>query len=113
MKVSQSEDLMVIRETPGCLWLFAGFFVFVSSVFVYGSMGGFTNYSETPAWVIVLSFAMGMIGLGVGVWQIAESPVTKVTIDRKSGTVEYFQVGLRGRIKTVYGFDQVRQFRMV
>jgi hypothetical protein len=113
MKVRQTANELTIEETPGCLWLFGLFFVMVSAVFVYGALGGFTNYDRVPGWALAASFFMGAIGISVGVRQIYRAPVTHIIINRQNKTVTHVRRGLSGKEKTVYGYDQVKQFRTV
>ena len=46
MKIKQTENELIIQETPGCLWIFGLFFAFVGAIFVYGSFGGLTDYDK-------------------------------------------------------------------
>jgi hypothetical protein len=110
MRLTVSPDKLILRETPGCLWLFGSFFISVSAVFVYGSLGGFTDYDRVPWWAIAASFLMGTIGISVGVWQIFLAPVTFIEIDRRRKTVVHRRRGLFGSKSDEYGFDQVKQF---
>lgn len=113
MKIKQTENELIILETPGCLWIFGLFFISVSGVFVYGALGGFKDYDRVPLWGIAACFLMGVIGISVGVWQIYLAPVTKIIINRRDKTVTHLRRGLFGAEKTIYGFDQVKQFRNI
>lgn len=113
MRVTQTIDEMILQETPGCLWLFGSFFILVSSVFVYGSLGGFTNYDKVPRWAIAASFFVGAIGISVGVWQIYRAPITIITINQRKKTVTHKRRGVFGSKSDEYGFDQVKHFRVV
>jgi hypothetical protein len=113
MRVRSSPNELIIQETPGCFWLFGSLFCFVGGMFVYGSVGGFSNYDDASFWAIVLSFFMGAIAFAVGVWIIFQSPVTKVVFDRLSETVTLERYGLNGKRKSVYKFGQVKQFFLI
>ena len=47
MQIEQTGNEFIVRETPGCLWIFGLFFAFVGGIFVYGSLGGFMDYART------------------------------------------------------------------
>ena len=111
MKSKQTANELIIRETPGCLWIFGLFFALIGGIFMYGSLGGFTNWNEIGFWQLGLSFLMGAIALSFGCRQIFRAPVSKIIINRQTKTVTYIKRGLTGREVTVYGFDRIRQFR--
>lgn len=113
MKIKQNANELIIRETPGCLWIFGLLFCFVGGVFVYGSLGGFTNWNEVSVWIILMSFVMGAIACGVGYWVILRAPVTKIVISRASETVTHTRYGLFGVKKNIYSFDRIKQFCLV
>lgn len=110
MRVERAPDKLILRDAPGCLWLFGAFFIAVASVFVYGSVGGFTDYDQVPRYALVFSFVMGAIGIAVGVWQISAHPFSKVIIDKRFATVILTRVGLRGKNASVYNFFEIRDF---
>ena len=113
MKLRQTENELIINEAPGCLWIFGLFFAGVGAIFVYGSLGGFSNSSEVGPWALALSFLMGSAGVATGFWIIFHAPVTKVTVDRKEKTVLHTQRGLFGKRENLYRFDQVRDFCLI
>ncbi|MDQ6786920.1 MAG: hypothetical protein M3033_08945 [Acidobacteriota bacterium] len=113
MKVRQTADELIIEDAPAGLWLFGLFFLVVSSIFVYGALGGFSDYDKIPNYAIWFSFFAGAIGISVGVWQIYRAPFTKIIVNRQAKTVTHIRHGLFGKEKIVYGFDQVKQFRTV
>jgi len=82
MKIKQTENELIIQETPGCLWIFGLFFAFVGAIFVYGSFGGLTDYDKQAAWMLMLAFLMGAIAVACGVWIISRAPVLTVSTKR-------------------------------
>ena len=113
MKLTETENEIVINEAPGCMWIFGLFFALIGGTFVYGSLGGFTNYREVPGWQLVLGFFMGSVGVVTGLWIIFHAPVTKVTVDRFRRIVIHKKVGLFGKKETEYGFDEVKEFSLI
>lgn len=113
MKIEQSQDEIIITETPGCFWIIGLFFAFIGGIFVYGSGGGFVDYGRHPPWLLGITFVMGMIGVGSGVWFIYNAPITKVVINRDRKTVIMSRWGLFGRRDFLYHFDDIARFCLI
>ncbi|HSK70834.1 MAG TPA: hypothetical protein VK892_04000 [Pyrinomonadaceae bacterium] len=113
MKIEQTGNELIIQEAPGCLWILGLLFVFIGGVFVYGSLGGFTNADEVPRYAIYLAFLMGAIAVAAGVWVIFHAPVTKVFINRQTETVAFVRRGLFGKRENIFSFEQIKQFCLI
>ncbi|MBX7169727.1 MAG: hypothetical protein K1X72_02145 [Pyrinomonadaceae bacterium] len=113
MQISQTENEMIIRETPGCLWFFGLFFAVIGGLFVYGSWGGFTNYDGQSFWTVTITFLMGSIAFITGIWLIYRAPVTRVVINRREDFVSIVQYGLFGRQYSEFDFEEIEQFYLI
>lgn len=113
MKLEQTEYELTIKEAPGCLWIFGLFFMAIGSTFVYGSLGGFTNYREIPPWQLALAFLMGSVGVAAGLWIIYRAPVTKVTVDIDRKIIIHERAGITGKNTNYYNLDQVKEFCLI
>ncbi|HEX8735175.1 MAG TPA: hypothetical protein VF721_07640 [Pyrinomonadaceae bacterium] len=113
MQTEQIGNELIVRETPGCLWIFGLFFAFIGGVFVYGSLGGFVNYAKHEFWMPALSLLVGLIGVAAGIWIIYGAPMTKVVINRLENTVLLKRFGLFGRRESFYAFDEIERFCLV
>ena len=113
MHTEQTANEFIIRETPGCLWIFGLFFAFIGGVFVYGALGGLADFASQPWWTLALAFLLGACGVCAGVWIIYNAPLTKIVIDRLENTVLIARFGLFARRETVYDFDDVERFCLV
>jgi len=113
MQIQQIENELILRETPGCLWIFGLFFALVGGVFVYGALGGFTDYARHGFWMLAPAFAAGSVGVGVGGWMIYRAPVTKIIINRIEQTLSMTRYGLFGRRQTFYTFDEISEFSLI
>ena len=113
MQLQRTENELIIRETPGCLWIFGLFFALVGGAFVYGALGGFVDYARHELWTLAAAFVMGSIGVGAGAWIIYRAPVTKIIINRIAGEVLMTRYGLFGRRQTLYHFDEIEQFSLI
>jgi hypothetical protein len=113
MKSFQTQNQLIIRETPGCMWIIGLFFASIGGVFVYGSLGGFTNYQFIAPYKIFFAFVIGMIGVLAGCWFIYRSPITKITINNLAETVYLQRFGVSGKTENKYTFDEVSQFFLI
>lgn len=113
MQTEQTGNELIVRETPGCLWIFGLFFALVGGMFVYGSLGGFVDYARHELWTLALALLMGLIAVAAGVWIIYGAPITKVVINRIENTVWLTRYGLFGRRESFYDFDEIERFCLV
>lgn len=113
MQTEQTENELIIRETPGCLWIFGLFFAVIGGIFVYGSLGGLTDWDRQAAWMLALAFVMGSMAVAVGIWIIYNAPITRVVIDRIENTVVMTRYGLFGKRETFYAFEEIEQFCLI
>lgn len=113
MQIERTENELIIRETPGCLWIFGLFFALVGGIFVYGALGGLADYDRQAAWMLALAFVMGTIGVSTGVWIISGAPITKVVVNRIENEVFIKRYGLFGKRESFYDFDEIEQFCLI
>lgn len=113
MQLQRTENELIIRETPGCLWIFGLFFALVGGAFVYGALGGFADFARHELWMLAAAFVMGSIGVATGAWIIYRAPVTRIEINRIAGEVFLTRYGLFGRRQTLYYFDEIEQFSLI
>ena len=113
MKIEQTEDELIISETPGCLWMFGLFFAVIGGIFVYGSLGGSSDYASQSPLVLGVAFLFGSCGVAAGVWIIHNAPITRVVIDRLKNTIVLTRWGLSGRRESFYFFDEIEGFCLI
>jgi hypothetical protein len=113
MQTEEIGNQLIVRETPGCLWLFGLFFALVGGMFVYGALGGFVDYAAHELWTLALALLMGLIGVAAGIRIIYGAPITKVVINRIENTVLLTRYGLFGRRESFYDFDEIERFCLV
>ena len=113
MRLKEEFNQITVDETPGCMWLFGLFFAFICGIFVYGSLGGLTDYAEQSPWMLALAFFMGSSAVAVGIWIIYNAPITKVIINRAENRVLLTRYGLSGKQETTYRFDEIECFRLI
>lgn len=113
MKVEQNGPILNINDTPSLMWLFGGLFMIVGAFFVYGASGGYNNYEEATRTTLVLHFIGGMTALAVGFGVIYFAPVTWITIDRRTETLEFRRRGISESIHRLYTFKEVKEFYLI
>jgi hypothetical protein len=113
MRADESGNELIIRETPGCLWLLGGLFCLVGGVFVYGALGGFSNRDEFSFWALAAAFLMGAIGIVGGVWIIYRAPLTTLNLNRADETLTLTRHGLFGKRTDLYRFGEIQQFLLL
>jgi hypothetical protein len=113
MQATQTENELILRETPGCVWIFGLFFALVGGAFVYGALGGFADYPRREVWMLAAAFVTGSIGVAAGAWLIYRAPVTKLIINRIEKSVLMTQYGLFGRRVAFFDFDEIEQFSLI
>lgn len=113
MYIEEKDGELVITEKTGCLWLVGLFFAIIGGTFVYGSLGGFSNWNEVETWQIFLTFVMGSLGILVGCWVIFRAPFTKIFINRYTNTIIHRTRGVLSKEEKIYHFDEVKQFFVI
>lgn len=113
MKIEENGPILNINETPSLMWLFGGCFMIVGAFFVYGASGGYSNYEEATRLTLIAHFVGGMVALAVGFGILYFAPVTWVTIDRRTETLEYKRRGISESIHRLYSFKEVKEFYLI
>jgi hypothetical protein len=85
------------------------FFFLVSSTFVYGSLGGYTNYAQASPLTIKLHFLGGFVGVCIGSWLILTKSAY-VKISAATQTVGIIKSNLLGKVETSIPFYKIKQF---
>lgn len=113
MKLTRDQNELVIKEAPGCLWIFGLFFIVIAGSFVYGSLGGFSNYKSLAQWEILAAFFMGSFGVIIGFWIIYSAPVTKLTIDKQHNLLVHTRRGITGKTEKTYSLTEIKEFTLI
>lgn len=92
--IEQSQGKLVLKDKPGCFWVFYSFFLCFGLLFIYGLSGGFTNLNEITLWGKILAWIMAFSLVSVGIAQIHKSPGSTVTFDSTKGKVFINRAGL-------------------
>lgn len=113
MKIKNTTEGLEVKNVPGCLWILGGFFSIIGSMFLYGLLGGFSNYDEMKTWEIAVGLIISLSIISVGIWQILSHPVTITQIKGRAKTITHIEKGLFRRSVTEYKFADVLKFEIV
>jgi hypothetical protein len=109
MKITQISDGLILKNNSSPIRFLGFFFLIISSAFVYGSLGGYSNYAEASDLAIKLHFIFGTIGSCVGIWLIL-TKTSSVNISAVSQTVNLVRSNLLGKKETSIPFYKIKQF---
>ena len=113
MQTKQTANELTFQETPGCVWIFSLILLIFGGLFVYGSLGNFSNNSTVEFWLLPITFLMGSIAVGFGARLIYNTPITKLVFDLTDETLLYTTYGLTGKKQTLYDFDEIEMFSLI
>jgi hypothetical protein len=113
MQSEETENELILRETPGCLWIFGSFFAFFGGLFVYGVLSGLFASDWRDALMLAVFFALGALALAAGLWLVHDAPVTRIAIDRNAERVSITRYGLFGRRHSSHAFDEIEHFYLI
>lgn len=113
MKVFQTPNNLIIKENPGCLWLFGIFFAAFGGLFIYGAFNGFVFFGVQTPWAVTLTFLLGLLGIGIGVLSIYQNPINNLEIDKIKNEVRVISWGVFGKRTSVYHFDEIERFCLI
>jgi len=102
MKVTERDGTLVVRDTPGCLWLFGAWFVAGGAIALPMPFIA-VNRAEVPWWAKAVALGLGIATVSAGLFLIRMSPSTRTEIDRVAGRVRVAK-------RTPFGATRVEEF---
>jgi hypothetical protein len=100
---------LILKNNPSPIRFLGVLFLIISSGFVYGSLGGYSNYAEASDLAIKLHFIFGIIGVSVGVWLML-TKTSHIDISAVNQTVNLVKSNLLGKKETSIPFYKIKQF---
>lgn len=113
MKVFQSQNHLLIKENPGCLWIFGLFFAAFGILFVYGALNGFFIFGIQTPWAANLTFLLGLAGVAIGIWTIYKTPINNLEIDKAENQIILISWGIFGKRISIFNFDEIERFCLI
>ena len=84
MKITASDGVLELHDTPGCLWLFGAFFVASGSIALLAAFYA-SNASELRWWERGIVVLVGMSHLAAGIHVVRTAPATRLRLTAASG----------------------------
>ena len=89
MKSSSRPDGLMLTDSPGCFWIFGGFFCAIGGAGIVATIasasGGF------PVWQVIFGIVLGFAAIAAGLYLIYDAPASRVFVSagRKTLTIRY------------------------
>jgi hypothetical protein len=100
---------LILKNNPYPIRFVGVFFFVISSMFVYGGLGGYSNYRDGDPLIMKLHALFGMIGVGVGIWLFL-TKTSKVNISATTQTVKLITNNLLGKKERSIPFYKIKEF---
>ncbi len=113
MKIKKTADGLQVKHTPGCIWILGGFFFVIGAIFLYGLLGGFTNYNEIETWEIAVGLFISIAVISVGIWQILAHPITVTSVNGREKSIVIFERGFFYKQKRTFRLAEVSNFELI
>jgi hypothetical protein len=107
--VKNKHDDTILKNNPYPTRFVGVFFFVISSMFVYGGLGGYSNYRDGDPLIMKLHALFGMIGVSLGVWLILTKS-SYVKISAATQTVNIIKSNLLGKNETSIPFYKIKEF---
>ena len=98
MQVTDRGTMLVIQDTPGCLWIFGTWFIAGGAIALAMPFVA-ENRAEVPLWGRIAAFLLGAAAVAVGWVTIRRSPTTHTELDATNG---------QGRVRSRTPFSGTR-----
>jgi hypothetical protein len=111
MKVTVHGGTYAFRDSPGCFWLFGGFFSVLGGLAILASASS-VDRGHRP-WEVLAGIALGAFAVAAGAYLIYDAPVSRVTADRRRGTLILRRQGLLRRQRQTFPLSSVRDVYVI
>src|SRR5688500_4355530 len=104
MNVTERDGTLVIRDSPGCLWLFGAWFVAGGAIALAMPFIA-VNRAEVPWWAKAIAVGLGVATVSAGIFLIRAYPSTRTEIDRVARRVRVAK-------RTLFSATRVEEFAL-
>jgi hypothetical protein len=112
INIKETPEQLVIKDAPGCTWLFSSFFLAIGSIFVLGPLFFNSDRFDQPWYVNLLGITMGAIAVATGLWIIGRTPASTVIFDRLLYRVILRQGWRKERRERSWSWKEVSEVRV-
>lgn len=109
MKIIKNNHEIILKNNPYPLRFIGLFFFVISSTFVYGSLGGYSNYAQADSLVLKIHFLFGAIGVCFGSSLILTKS-TCVIISELTRNVKLIKNNFFSKNEASIPFYKIKQF---
>ena len=97
MQLRERGGTLEAEDVPGMHWLLGLLFVAVGGLFVAGPLGLLADAARLRWWLRAVVATLGGSGVAAGVWTLARSPRSRLTVDPAGAGVRLERWGIGGR----------------
>jgi hypothetical protein len=97
VRIRERGGTLRVEDVPGMHWILGLLFVGVGSLFVAGPLGLFPDAGRMRLWLRAVTAALGAAAVAAGIWTLARSPRSRLTVQRARAGVRLEQWGIGGR----------------
>ena len=96
MRIEERGNILTVRATPGCMWIFGLWFV-AGGVLAMAMTFLASNAHELAWWERLFAFVIGAACTAAGLFVILGAPAVRAVFDRTSGRAIVTTAGIRER----------------
>ena len=111
MRSISKPDSLTLTDSPGCFWLFGGFFLILGGAAVAAVGAG--RGDGSGLWQQVFGIALGLLGAGAGLFVIYRSPRSQVIINAIEHSLTVSRRGLLHREQERFDLREIRSAYLV
>jgi hypothetical protein len=113
MKVFETNNELIIKETPAIMWLLGIFFASIGGILLYGALGGFSNYYDIGIIEIYVARFMAICAILTGIWIIHKAPITTININKLMNKMHIVKKGVFSKKEENIYLDNVKKFLLI
>ena len=104
-----SPTILLLKDKPGCFWLFSMFFIALGGLVLAGLLGLFTDLGEISLSGKILTWVLALSATGAGIFQLYRSPGSRSRFDHEQGKMVILRRGLFRKEKYEYRLDEIEE----
>ena len=102
---------IVLSDSPGCFWLFGGFFCLVGGGAVAAASA--SQNGGYPPLQVGFGVVMGLVGLATGLYLIYDAPASRVIFTRHDGMLTILRRGIFRRVRERFALSSISSIYLV
>jgi hypothetical protein len=111
IQVAVEQDRISFQDSPGCFWLFGGFFVVVGGLAAAAVTASLAE--AIPALHVVGGYFLALAAIGAGLYLIYDAPISAVEADRRTRTLILRRRGFLRREERRIPLEDIRSVGVV